>query len=819
MPIIINHDGSVDIATGRSRKETNWKNKETQWSELVQKLSITHRTAESYSEYVTAKKVRQDEIKDIGGFVGGYLSGGRRKSGSVLHRQLITLDIDFAQAGLWDDFTMLYNNAAVLYSTHKHSAENNRFRLILPLDRLVSPEEYMAIARGIAGTLGINNFDHTTFQPERLMYYPSTSKDGVFVFQYQDGEWLSADGVLRLYRNWKDSSEWPVSSREGHVINKAIQKQGDPLEKPGIVGAFCRTYNIHEAIDTFLTDVYDACDVDNRYSYKEGSTAAGLVVYDDKYAYSHHGTDPVSGKLCNAFDLVRIHKFGLKDEDAREGTVSVKLPSYLAMLDFANADPKCKRLIVSEKLQSVKDDFSEVSDTLEDEPEDDNEDWQTLMDTDRKGNFLSTINNIFTFIENDKRLKGRIAFDEFENRLIAVKNLPWRKVTANTQDFTDDDDECLAHYLESKKIPFTYVQKALAKIRIEHKFHPVRDYLDSLKWDGAKRIDSLFIDYFGAEDNDYTRTVTRKWLIAGARRIYQPGCQFDNAPILVGKQGIGKSTIISKLGRKWFSNNLGDVHTKEAMENLRGIWIMEMGEMAKLKNADAEAVKNFISTREDIYRPAYGRRLAHFLRQCIFIGSTNVYDFLRDATGNRRFWPIITGLFPASKNVFEDLTEQEVDQVWAEAVYYHSRGESLDLPDSVRTVAEAVQEAHTADSGQKGIIYEYLEKLLPEDWEDMNLSQRRGYLHYDDELEKVGILKRDIVCAAEIWCELFKKEKGDMNAFNTKEIHDVMRNLKSWTPTKATRKFPIYGYQRGYVRMSTLNATNGKQIQSVFSEN
>lgn len=814
MPLDIKHDGTLDIAEVKSRKDGNAKNKQRQWSYLVEKLSATHYTAETYAEYISLKRDRQDEIKDIGGFIGGYCVNGQRKAGSVLHRQLVTLDMDYGKKDLWEDITLLYGCAALIYSTHKHKPEAPRYRVVIPLDREVSPDEFRAISRRIADTLGIEYFDHSTsYKPSQIMYWPSTAKDGAYDCEYQDGPWLSADEVLSTYRDWKDSSEWPMSTRENTVINNSIKKQGDPLEKPGVVGAFCRTYDIHQAIETFLSDVYEPCDVENRYTFKEGSTSAGVIIYEDKYAFSHHGTDPISGKLCNAFDLVRLHKFGLKDEDVKEGTVSVKLPSFLAMLDFANADPKTKKLIVNEKLNSVLEDFGglsfEASEEEDDSYEDENDDWQTQLDTDRKGNFLSTINNIFLIIENDKKLKGRIAFDEFENRLIAKKNLPWRVVTPFNQDFTDDDDECLAHYLESKKIPFSYVQKALAKIRITHSFHPVREYLSSVKWDRGERIESLFIDYLGAEDSDYTRAITRKTLIAGVARIYSPGCKFDNVPVIIGKQGIGKSTLISKLGRQWFSNNLGDVHSKEAMENLRGVWIMEIGEFAKLKNAEVEAVKNYIASTIDMYRPAYGRKVARFPRQCVFIGSTNIWDFLRDPSGNRRFWPVATGVTEPVKSVFDDLTDYEIDQIWAEAVVYYRRKESLDLSDEIKQAAETIQESHMVESGQTGIIQDYLEKLLPEDWEDMNLSQRRGFLHYDDELERRGTIKRDKVCVAEVWCELFKKEKGDMNGHNTREIHDTLRKLKGWGLAKSNRKFSIYGLQRAYVRL-----LDGKNINA-----
>ena len=169
------HDGSLDIATGRSRKEISWKNREMLWSELADKLANTHFTAETHAEYMAAKKPRQDEIKDIGGFVGGYITGGRRKSGSILHRQLLTLDIDFCKGDFLGDLELMYGNAFIVYSTHKHDAGSPRLRLLMPLSRPVLADEYEAIARRVAGDLDIEIFDPTTFQPERLMYWPSTT--------------------------------------------------------------------------------------------------------------------------------------------------------------------------------------------------------------------------------------------------------------------------------------------------------------------------------------------------------------------------------------------------------------------------------------------------------------------------------------------------------------------------------------------------------------------------------------------------------------------------------------------------------------------
>lgn len=807
--ISIQHDGNIDIATGRSRKETNWKNKEMSWSALVEKLSSTHRTAETYTEYITAKKLRQDEIKDVGGFVGGALSGGRRKFDSVVHRQLLTLDIDFGEPGIWEDFAMLYDNAAVVYSTHKHSPQAPRLRLILPLDRPVFADEYVAIARRIAGDIGIDYFDHTTFEPSRLMYWPSTSKDGEFYFNYQDGPWLSADQMLGRYRDWRDSSEWPVSSRNHDIVLRAIKKQGDPLEKPGIVGAFCRTYGIAEAIDTFLSDVYETCDVEDRYTYKEGSTAAGLVVYDDKYAYSHHGTDPVSRKLCNAFDLVRLHLFGLKDEDSPVDTPSNRLPSFTEMVEFATKDPRVRKQIGSERLQDARGDFDEDL-----QEEDLNDDWIAELDVDRKGNYYSTINNIILVLKNDPRLKGRFAFNAFEQREIATKNLPWRKITPQTKYLTDRDDAGVRHYLENT-YGMTGIQKvkdAMDIVLIDNTFHPVRDYIDSLKWDGVSRVDTLLIEYLGAEDNEYIRAVTRKTLTAAVARVYNPGVKYDYVTTLVGKQGIGKSTIIKKLGREWYSDSFGTVQGKEAYEQIQGVWLVEMGELAGLKKAELETVKHFISKQVDRYRVAYGRRIENFPRQCVFFGTTNHKDFLRDPTGDRRFWPVATEVSAPRKNVWNQLTGEEVNQIWAEAMTFYKAGETLFLSPELEEIAFATQAEHREQDERAGIIQKYLDTLLPDNWDDLDVYQRRAYLQ-GDELQPSGTKRRTRVCVAEIWCEVLGGMQRDMNRFNTKDLHNIMRSMDGWAEYDGKIRTKLYGLQRGFYRVSEelKNVTTGSK--------
>lgn len=812
-PITLANDRSFDIAFGRNRKETNWKNRELLWSDFVNRVSITHRTAETYSEYITARKPRQDEIKDVGGFVGGYITGGRRKVNSVLHRSIITLDVDHGNLDFWKAFVLMYDCTAVMYSTHKHSPQTPRYRLVILLSRPVKPDEYEAIARKVAGNIDIEVFDPTTFQSERLMYWPSTSMDGEYVFEYQDGPALNADEVLATYRDWQDSSEWPVSVKVDSILQRSMQRQGDPLEKTGLIGAWCRTYTIHEVIETHLSDVYEATADPNRYTYKEGSTAAGLIVYDDKYAYSHHGTDPISGKLCNAFDLVRIHKFGLKDEDAREGTPGNKLPSYVAMEDFCSKDTPTKRTLFNDRANAAKDDFAGLISTNADTDTTDtpavevDDSWKDKLDVDRKGNIYSTIGNCLLILREDHNLKGCFATDDFRARKVIRRRLPWRAITTDSQQLKDEDELNLLNYFESC---YGILSRSNIKIAFdicidENRFHPVKDYLTGLKWDGRPRVERLFIDYLGATDSEYIKAVTRKALVASVARIFKPGIKFDYVPTFIGPEGLGKSSLIAKLGGQWFTDsfNFHMLRNNQAYEQIQGFWLVEIAELTGLKSAEIEAAKQFITKQEDSYRPAYGRNVVTYKRQCVFFGSTNNREFLISQTGNRRFWPIEIMAQQPTKNVFKDLTQSEVAQVWAEAVKLYEAGEDLFLSAEMEATARLIQNEHTETDPRIGIVQQYLDTLLPDNWSEMNTSDRRTFLRDREFTQLEGTRQRDRVCAAEIWyeCEAFEGYKVAINKQNTKEIHAIMRQIEGWGPYGAKVSFGNrYGQQKGYYR-------------------
>lgn len=783
----VKHDRALDLALGNSRKTKTWKNRSMQWSELLDKLSVTTRTAETVAEYKAMSRNEQSERKDCGGFVGGYLNNGNRAN--VRHRSVLCLDADFADADLWPDFELQYGNAAAVYSTHKHTSAKPRLRLVVPLSRNVSPDEYQAIGRRVAATLGIDKFDDTSFQPQRLMYWPSTSQDGEFFFRYIDGEFLNPDEVLGTYVDWRDISSWPLSSRQAEVVKRANTKQGDPLTKAGIVGAFCRAYSIDEAIEAFVP-TYQACDEPNRYTYTEGSTAAGVVTYDDKFSYSHHATDPASAQLVNAWDLVRLHKFGALDTDISLDTPTNKRPSYRAMIELATNDKKVTAQVVTDRMAAAAEDFADPID-------DSGEDWRTKLKVSDKGVIAQTIDNVVTILRHDPKMAGRLALNEMEQHIVTLSSLPWREVKGPCQ-WTDTDDAALRYYLErvygiSGK---DRIFDAVNVVAQENSFHPVRDYLDSCTWDDVPRVDTLLIDYLGAEDNAYTRAVTRKTLVAAVARIYRPGCKFDNMLTLRGRQGLGKSALISKLGCEWFSDSFNSIQGKDAYEQLLGVWIMEVGELAGLRKAEVEAIKLYISKQTDRYRPAYGRRTQEFPRQCIFIGSTNETQFLRDTTGNRRFWVVDTPNEPKA-SIWDDLTPDTVSKIWAEAMQLYKAGEKIYLPKDLEAVAREVQKTYEEENPKAGVVEEYLERRLPEDWEEKDIYERRQWLESGAE----GTVERQTVCTIEIWAEALGGNPDKLDRYASKEIRDIMATLSGWRyQGNWTKTIKPYGRQRYFVR-------------------
>ena len=794
------NDRLITISTGTSRKAVKWISQKLMLSELYEKLRIPVRSTESLAEYLGMKKGQQDDLKDVGGFVGGELSDGKRRAASVKGRDIIVLDLDNLPPGGTDDILRRLDGLGCgycCYSTRKHRPEAPRLRVILPLDRTVTADEFEPAARRTAWYIQpeLTFFDKTTFEPSRLMYYPSVSSDAEYIYKTADKPFLSTDGLLATYTDWRDMTQWPQVPGATAEYSRLAKRQADPETKHGTVGAFCRVYNVYSVMDKFLNGVYEPCAVKDRYTYTGGSTAGGAVVYEGgKFLYSHHATDPAGGKLCNAFDLVRLHLFAGKDDEAKPDTPTNKLPSFVEMCKLAVADRAVSTLLIKEKRAEAVSDFESVEENTE---------WALkLQRSETTGAVAKTTDNVLIILENDPLLKGRIATDDFSHRGVVLDTLPWDKNRTGRRPWDDNDESGARWYME-----MTYgitgkdkITDALSLCGRNHAFDDVKDYLDGLKWDGIPRLDTLFVDYLGAEDNTYVRTVTRKAFTAAVARTYKPGTKFDIMTILAGKQGIGKSTILRKMGRyKWFTDSIRTFEGKEVCELIQGMWIIEISELEALNKVDSNRVKQIMAQEIDRFRAAYGRHVQDCPRRCIFFGTTNNSEFLRDFTGNRRFWPIDTGEHEPTKSVFNDL-DNEVDQLWAEAVYRYRAGETLTLPKELDEFAQTVQEEHRIVSAYEGIVRDYLERKVPSNWSRMTLAERQVFLSGNDAGDR-ELVERDRVCALEIWREALGGELKGMRYNEAAEINGIISRIGGWERAKKPMRFGYCGVQKGFIKV------------------
>lgn len=810
---------NLDIATAKTARAVKWKNTATTWERVVKLLSETTRTDETIKAYFAKPKADQDLIKDVGGFVGGRLSGGTvinkrtkapeevkapygvRRSGHVEWRQLVALDVDYGDVDTWLDWINL-NYAGMFYTTHKHRPSEARFRMVFPLDRPVSADEYEAIARTVAKWLGIDKFDDTTYQPTRLMYYPSTSKDGEFLSDYLDAPIMSADDVLAEIDDWTDPTTWPRSSREKEVRESHGGSVEDPETKGGIVGAFCRAFDIPHAIDEFLNDVYERCPEmgDDRYSYTKGSTSGGLVLYNsDRFAFSNHSTDPAGGRLCNSFDLVRLHKFGELDERAKSGDDVTKLPSFKAMADFASNIGAVKKLLMQERrAANGADEYADIEAKAAKRAQ--NDDWVELLEVDKKSGICkNTINNVVLILANDENLTGAFAYNEFEAREVALKRLPWdKKGLKYPRPLRDADDAELRLYFE-RAYGITGAGKisdGLVTVVYANSYHPVKDFLDACEWDGEARIETILCDLFGVDDTPIMRAITCKWFVAGVARIYEAGCKFDEMLLICGEQGRGKSTFFERLGGDWYNNSITTMEGTKGMEAIQGTWIGELAEMAGMRNAQVEEVKHFVAKRIDQFRVAYGKRKEYFPRTIIFGASSNRRDVLRDSSGNRRFW--IADIFGrvGRLDVWEYLTPVMVALLWGEAKARYIAGEQLYLSKEFKAELEGIHAQHMERDDRLGLIEEYLELKIPTGWYDWDEQKRYAWLQDP----QGGVNVRTRICVLDIWVDVFGKAAEDIRRIDSFDIMNMLRQLKDWQEQGKPERIKPYGIARVFYR-------------------
>lgn len=811
----------LTVSLGKNRRAKSWNVDYPSWEEFAARLQVFEEKEVTPEEYHKMTPMQKADVKDGPAFVGGFIKGNRRTKDSVESRSLITLDADSIKSlddFLFDAEMFLADLNYVMYSTLSHRPNRPRLRIVIPMDQEVDADKHEAVARKVAGLIGIEYFDRTTFDVNRLMYLPTKLKGADTLFMRGEGQVLEVDHILGMYDDWTDWSEWDRHPDEEQKLSHMRQKKGDPLEKQGAIGVFNRTYSISEAIDTFLSDKYEQCDVKDRYTFAGGSTAAGLVIYDnDTFATSNHSTDPISGQTVNAYDLVRIHKYGGMDEGTDNKGKIGKMPSDKAMKRLIDNDKGCKRTYRHENgvnaisREFADEEFSEefaaqkaeikaaMAETTAGE-EHDPEAWADEL-TMEDGEFLLTARNI-ELILSCGPMEGVIAYNDFSNSYVMRKPAPWitdkdtldRFEREGSIPWTSKEDSRLRHFIlgnyrvRAKEL----IQDAFINIALENRFHPIKEYIESVEWDGKKRAESIFIDMVGAEDSHYTRQVTRKILLAAVTRLYEAGAKFDQMVVLYGGQGIGKSTILERLAVKdsWFNSNLTSFESKHAGEHLQAGWIFEIGELSAMNKSDTEEIKAFLSKRADKYRPAYASTVEEFPRRSVFFGTTNDDSFLRDQTGNRRFWIIPTYQMPKGQTLWDKLKGDAGDaymhQLWAEVFTWYIDMEDLLIDDEAREAAEEMQNDFVQDNPLAEELRVWINTPRPVDeWED-------------DEAEELI----NAVCIKNVWHEFMGKEDKVIPWGSKREITTALQVIFKHDPDWTYKRVKVgkYGQQRAYVR-------------------
>lgn len=801
----------ISIATSRTSRKLMQKN--MLWSELCQRLANTKRTKETLKEFLAMSSEEQTKIKDVGGFVAGSLSEGIRRRSMVNERCCVTLDLDNGTPGICEKLVLENKYTCCIYSTHKHTPEKPRLRLVYLLKYAVNSKAYMTIAKGLAEEIGEEFFDPSTYEPERLMFFPSTSKDGEFFYKCLEGELVNPEVYIKRAEEVaaKELVAKQLAGKEltqgeklradeigVEVYLKELKaQQQDPLTKKGIVGAFCRTYSVTEALDKFLRTEYEVTADPKRYKYIHGTGGPGVVVYDEgRFVYSFHSSDKLSYKLMNAFDLVRRAKFG--DNEDR---------SFKAMERFALADEVVKARYDKEQQEEKRTKGAELLtgqlQALVDDLPVEQYNWLKELEYSKDGELLNTLNNQVVILQKDPQLQS-IAYNEQFDAVWIKGDVPWPKVR---EGFAETDFAGLKHYFSKyyKLECGDKLYEAVQRVATERVFNPIKDYFAELTWDGVSRIPTLLVDYLGADNTEYTRQVTIKTLVGAVARVYEPGVKFEYVLILNGPQGCGKSTLWQKLGRNWFSDNLSltDMKDKTAAEKVGRYWIIEMAELEGLNKASWDTIKAFVSRQDDTYRDVYARTVTSHKRRCILVGTTNDDVYLKDITGNRRFWPVkCSGV---SRNKAWSLNEEIIGQIWAEALTLYKQGVNLWLEGDVEQTAKEVQAEAMVYDERADLLKQYLDMYVnPYEWEEMNLKERWRYI---DEWMSKGLpedvselSRRSVICNSEIIAEFFRKDPKEANREEKKLIKDIITMLPDWELSDKRRYFKGYGQQRCYRR-------------------
>jgi len=439
---------------------------------------------------------------------------------------------------------------------------------------------------------------------------------------------------------------------------------------------------------------------------------------------------------------------------------------------------------------------------------------EQFLKTDKGTPRSNSSKNVYLILQNDARLKNLIQYNEFSEQL--VKRVANESLNTLPGDWQDSDDSKLKLFIEDN---YGYVSTrdaigdAIIKFGMDHTFNPVKERIESVTWDGAPRVETFFIDYLGTEDSEYVREITKRWLVGAVARVYKPGIKFEMVPILFGGQGLGKSTLVGSIYRDYFLDELNSMgKNKDDFQQLKGKWLIEIGELSAMRKTDVEHVKAFISAQSDNYRPSFGHYATDHPRKSVFIGTSNPPEFLKDPSGNRRFFPIEINVQDKKKDPFH-IDDNDIKQVLAEAKVMFDDDVKPFVDSELQKVAEKYQKDSMIQNPTEEQIISYLDMLVPTNWNDYNVFQRQQYFTRFNEnegyIDKSGtrlssdeLVSIDQVTTNDILQGAFNISNDQLLSASRgnvgKQISDVMNGQDNW---KRDNHVKVNGNnKRGYKR-------------------
>lgn len=778
-------DLTFPVAYADKPNDAHWKNSTVTWEEILGWMAKPAKRKEC-GNYILATLERTSKVH--AGAEEACVDVHRDNRSVARRSAVLALDIDQPETGFEVVVEMLLEPYTyVMHTTHSSTPSEPRYRLLVVTDRDMAPDEYVEATQALATRLGKDQFDTGSFQAARFMFKPAARKPEWFETWINDGEPVVVDELLLEYD--RDLSELPMP--------KPGKNKRDPFTIDGPVGAFNRVYeDLDDLIESYQLP-YEKIG-DDRYSLEGTSSEAGFGPVSGAAGlfYSHHAGDPAYGQTCSAFDLVRLHWYGTEDESAKPGTPINKLPSYEAMLAQATKDPR----VVQVMFGAIQEDFG---DPIDDDDEEVDHSWRGLIRTTNRGAFIDERGNWDIILKHD-RVFNLLYFNELTMSPEVSGHLPWRRVTPLTRTFDGTDHVKMRAYVEREfrfRPPKEYLQDLVIEKAVDHRVSPIRDYLESLEWDGKARVERCLP---GAADTRYNRLVARKILAAAVARVYEPGLKWDHTLVLHGGEGIGKSTWIERLAqvglpeRRTYHYTLGPINSKDTLLAMHMSWIVVSDEGHSLRKADNDALKEFLTRTHDVFRMPYDRDTVVHPRQCVIWSTTNDDTFLRRQEGNRRFLMVRC----LERFDIDGMTPEYVDQIWAEAVTLYKAGERLWLTDEEALLASLERDPFLEEDTNMGVIENFLGTLVPEDWWEKSPESRQQW--FEDraagfEAEGVGVVKR--TCTRQLWHEALKQRIPPRRA----DLLEISASLKAlgWV-SSGHHHFPGYGTQTVFVPQEDL---------------